>query len=98
MGGAYRHRQTEIDAAIALRPDDLARIAREAIGPFFDDTLAGRFGQARQEWEAEAQEVIDDGLDGDREELLAAARVKLSQVRALLEEVSGSLQTSAGAG
>ena len=28
--------QTEIDAAIALRPGELGQIARDAIGPFFD--------------------------------------------------------------
>ncbi len=88
-------RQTEIDAAIALRPAELEQIAREALGPFFDHTLAGYFEQYRQEWEDEAQEVIDSGLDGDRDQLLAAAHVRLSQVRSLIDEVSESLQTSA---
>jgi hypothetical protein len=88
--------QTEIDAAIALRPGELAQIAREAIAPFFDASLAGRFGQARQAWLADAQQVIDDGLDGDREQILAAARVRLSRARALIDEVNESLQTSAG--
>ena len=87
--------QTEIDAAIALRPAELEQIARDALDPFFDATLAARFGQARQDWEEEAQEVIDDGLDGDRDQLLAAARVKLSQVRTAIDEVSESLQTRA---
>ena len=44
------HRQTEIDSGIALRPDDLARIAREAMDPFFDATLADCTEDARQEW------------------------------------------------
>ena len=43
-------RQTEIDAAIALRPDDLIRIAREAIAPFFDETLADRTEEAADDW------------------------------------------------
>ena len=90
--------QTGIDAAIALRPAELVAIAREAIAPFFDATLAGRFGQARQGWEDEAQEIIDDGMDGDREQLLAAARDRLSQARTLVDEVSESMQTSAGPG
>ena len=88
--------QTEIDAAIALRPAELEQIARDALDPFFDATLAARYEQARQEWEEEAQDVIDDGMDGDREQLLAAARVRLSQVRTLVDEVSESLRTSAG--
>lgn len=91
-------RQTEIDAAIALRPAELGQIAREAIAPFFDATLAARFGQARQDWEDEAQEIIDAGMDGDREQLLAAARDKLSQARTLVDEVSESLRTSAEPG
>ena len=89
-------KQTEIDAAIALRPDDLARIAREALGPFFDQTLQGRFEGARQDWEDEAQQDVDAGLDGDRDDLLSAARDKLSQARTLVDEVSESLQTSTG--
>jgi hypothetical protein len=87
--------QTEIDAAIALRPAELEQIARQAIAPFFDSTLQDRFEQARQVWEDEAQEVIDDGLDGDREQIMAAAQVRLSQVRSLIDEVGESLQTSA---
>ena len=88
-------KQTEIDAAIALRPDDLARIARAAISPFFDATLAGRFEQARQEWEDDARAVIDDGLDGDRAAIMAAARDKLGQARTLIDEVNESFETSA---
>ena len=88
-------RQTEVDAAIALRPAELAQAARDALGPFFDHTLAGRFSQARQEWEEQAQEVIDDGLDGDRDELLAAAEGTIGQARELVRQVRDSLQTSA---
>jgi hypothetical protein len=88
-------RQTEVDAAIALRPAELAQAARDALGPFFDHTLAGRFSQARQEWEEQAQEVIDDGLDGGRDELLAAAEGTIGQARELVRQVRDSLQTSA---
>ena len=87
--------QTEIDAAIALRPAELEQAARDALGPFFDHNMAGRFSQARQEWEEQAQEVIDDGLDGDRDELLAAAEGTIGQARELVRQVRDSLQTSA---
>jgi hypothetical protein len=87
--------QTEVDAAIALRPAELAQAARDALDPFFDATLAGRFEQARQEWEEQAQEIIDDGLYGDKDELLAAAEGTISQVRDLVRQVRDSLQTSA---
>jgi hypothetical protein len=86
--------QTEIDALAALRPGDLVRIAREAIAPFFDETLPDRTEQARQDWLASAQEIVDDGLDGDRGQLLAAAEGKLSQARALIDEVGESFETS----
>jgi hypothetical protein len=90
--------QTEIDSAIALRPDDLARIARQAMDPFFDHTLASRFDQARQEWEVETQQIIDDGLDGNREQLLAVAEDKLGRARTLIDEVGESLKTAAELG
>ena len=88
-------KQTEVDAAIALRQPELEQAARDALDPFYDRTLARRFAQARREWEAETQEVIDDGLDGDREEIMAAARDKLGQARTLIDEVNESLVTSA---
>jgi hypothetical protein len=69
--------------------------AREAISPFFDATLDDRFRRARRDWLAEAQQVIDDHLDGDREKVMATARDKLSQARALVDEVSESMRTSA---
>ena len=90
--------QIEIDSAIALRPDDLARIAREAMDPFFDETLADRTEDARQEWLAGAQEIIDGGLDGDKDQLLAAAEGKLGRARTLIDEVGESLKTTAELG
>ena len=48
------HEQTEIDAMIALHPNELRRIAQDAVRPFFDRTLKGRALEAQQEWEQEA--------------------------------------------
>jgi len=45
-------------------------------------------------WEDEAQEVIDDGLDGDREQIMAVAR-SAQPGQSLIDEVGESLQTSA---
>jgi hypothetical protein len=87
-------RQTEIDALAALRPGDLARIAREAIAPFFDETLEDRTEEAVQDWLADAQETVDNGLDGGREQIMAAAEGKFSRARALIEEVRASFETS----
>ena len=91
-------RQTEIDAAIALRPDDLDPHRPRGDRPFFDETLADRIEEAAQEWLDEAQEIVDNGMDGDREQLLADAEDKLGQARTLIDEVGESLQTSYRAG
>ena len=40
------HEQTEIDALAALRPEELTRIALDALKPFFDFTLDERCGRA----------------------------------------------------
>jgi hypothetical protein len=91
-------RQTEIDAAIALRPDDPDRIAARRSPRSSNGTLAGRTEEAAQDWLASAQEIIDDGLDGNREQLLAVAEDKLGRARTLIDEVGESLQTTAELG
>jgi hypothetical protein len=45
-----RHEQTEIDALAALRPDELQRIALEALAPFYDFTLDERAAAVRDAW------------------------------------------------
>jgi Histidine kinase-, DNA gyrase B-, and HSP90-like ATPase len=47
--------QTEIDALAALRPDVLRQIAEDALLPFYDPTLDGRFEAASDEFEAAAE-------------------------------------------
>ena len=47
---AMGREQTEIDALLALRPDDFREIALEAVAPFFDDTLAERTLGAERAW------------------------------------------------
>jgi hypothetical protein len=86
--------QTEIDAWIALRPEELDRAAREAIRPFFDEALEDRTEQARQEWLEDAQAIVDAGLDGDREQILAAAEDKLSHAKDLIGQVTKAFETS----
>jgi hypothetical protein len=43
----YGSEQTEIDALATLRPDELERIAREAVAPYFDTDLAERVQAAK---------------------------------------------------
>jgi hypothetical protein len=51
--------QTEIDALAALHPDALIAIARDAIRPYYDSTLAERTGDAEHDWQAECTELLE---------------------------------------
>jgi hypothetical protein len=84
--------QTEIDALAALQPDLLARMAREAIAPFFDATLDGRVRAARTEWLAAAQGVLVDRLGPDRlADIRATAAARLAEMQEQLDELAEQL-------
>jgi hypothetical protein len=57
--------QTEIDALATLRPRDLEEIVTNAIGPYYDASLAARVAEAEREWQAAAQRALNDQIDGD---------------------------------
>jgi hypothetical protein len=52
------HEQTEIDALAALNPDALTTIAREAIRPYYDPSLAERTARAEHDWQAECENLL----------------------------------------
>lgn len=52
------HEQTEIDALIALNPEELRLIVREAIKPFYDATLTRRTALASHYWYRAAEEAV----------------------------------------
>lgn len=52
------HEQTEIDAMIALYPDELRQIARDAVAPFYDDTLRNRTADAERDWRHKAEQFL----------------------------------------
>jgi hypothetical protein len=54
-----RHQQTEIDALAALNPDALTTIARDAIRPYYDPTLAERTHAAEHDWRDECEELLE---------------------------------------
>jgi hypothetical protein len=56
---AFGVEQTEIDALATLQPDDLERITRLAIEPFFDATLEQRIAAAQADWRRSAQRRLD---------------------------------------
>ncbi|HXP04274.1 MAG TPA: hypothetical protein VN808_09145, partial [Stellaceae bacterium] len=57
---AMGHEQTEIDALLELRPDELRRIATEALQPFYDFTLDQRCKEAFEAAQAEATKKLDE--------------------------------------
>lgn len=66
--------QTEIDALAALNPDLLQRIARRAIGSFFDSSRERHVNEARTAYLEAAQEALEEQLD--REESLVRAQFR----------------------
>ena len=80
--------QTEIDAIATLDPDLLRRIAADAIDPFYDPTLGGRVRSARQDWLAEAQQVLDDHISGGSGDMDAVRE----QVASQLAEMGDQMQ------
>jgi hypothetical protein len=72
--------QTEIDALAALRPDVLDQIAREAVRPFYDSTLARRARIAEEQWSTTANEWLQALPEYE------AARVLLHEQHAIVME------------
>ncbi|MEQ1953593.1 hypothetical protein [Mesorhizobium sp. CN2-181] len=60
---AFGVEQTEIDALAQLRPDVLRQIVDDALKPFHDNTLSWRVLAAKNDWQEEAQGVLDDNVD-----------------------------------
>jgi hypothetical protein len=55
--------QVEIDALAALRSDDLTRIARAAVEPYYDATLPARTRERGATWAEDARTVIASQID-----------------------------------
>jgi hypothetical protein len=83
--------QTEIDALAALQPHLLDERARQAIAPFYDNGLARRVREAREDWLERARAIIDAEIDADRREALA------EQLQAQLDAVRGRTESNPGA-
>jgi hypothetical protein len=86
---AFGVEQTEIDALATLRPRALEEIVTNAIGPYYDASLAARVSEAEREWQAAAQRALDDQIDGDA---LAAfqerAGRRLAELEAEIDSIS----------
>src|SRR5262245_38079487 len=51
--------QTELDALLALHPGVMQQIARDAVAPFFDATLARRCAEAVDAWIDDARQQLE---------------------------------------
>ena len=87
--------QTEIDALAALRPDLLRRIARDAVEPFYDHTLARRVNEARNQWLAEGETVVDAMTPEAVDRVRVAAVGKLDELRAEIDALNNPLRVAA---
>jgi hypothetical protein len=77
--------QTEIDALVSLQPEVLRNLARDAIKPFYDKSLDQRVADAREQWEREAQAVVDDSIDQEQiDQLRADLEAKLAELESEL--------------
>ena len=81
-------RQTEIDALAALQPDLLRQITVDAISEYYDDTLDDRVAEAAEEWQEQAQEILDTRLESGNNDLQDAAdriAAKAAEIRTILD-------------
>jgi hypothetical protein len=95
-GDRWRERfgreQTEIDALAALHPGELRRIARDAVAPFFDFTLAERLDEAQRDWYDAAQQVLGDSAEYQSEIWLLAERQ--AKAKAQIAEAISDINTA----
>jgi hypothetical protein len=88
------HEQPEIDALAALNPDALTAIAREAIRPYCDPTLAERTAEAEQKWRDQCDVVL--ALEPAYVNIRTKIETELAQLEELGQKLS-SLQDQAAA-
>jgi hypothetical protein len=92
----YDMEQTEIDALAQLQPDKLEEIIREVAEPYYDAELAERVQTAKEEWEARAQDEIDEQVDDDAlaelKDRARAALAELKEVNDALDEMRDAIE------
>ncbi|MEJ7567966.1 MAG: hypothetical protein WKF41_06845 [Gaiellaceae bacterium] len=84
--------QTEIDAALALQPNLIPQLLRQAIKPFWDSTLETRVKAAKDAWFAEAWKQVNGQLDEEQlNALKVEAQEKLAELQDEIEELNDAL-------
>ena len=80
--------QTEIDSIAAMRPDVLQQMARDAVAPFYDDTLARRVRATASQWQEAAQQAINEQSGGEQlDQLRIDAATRLDELRDRINEI-----------
>jgi hypothetical protein len=78
--------QTEIDSLITFYPQELQRMAVEAIGQFRDPTLDERVFDVQTEWRQRAMSIVDE--HDDKAEMREAAVVRLAEIDEQIQELA----------
>ena len=85
----FGREQTEIDAMIALHPGEIEKIARKAIEPFYDPTLQRRHFEAWNQWQRDADQILDESAEYQREVELLHERQ--TEARNIIRDAISSL-------
>jgi hypothetical protein len=95
---AFGIEQTEVDAlTIPSKRAVLQRIIRQAFRPYIDSTLARRVAEAKSDWDAEAQEAVNDQIDGEHlDRIRDEATAKLDELREEIDRINEQLNIAAG--
>ena len=90
--------QTEIDSLLTpARRHILDELAREAIAPFYDQTLSGRVSYAEYEWLEQAQAALEAQIDTEQLEAIRAdAARQLEDMRRQIAELNEQLRIDPG--
>jgi hypothetical protein len=90
--------QTEIDALTTpTKRSVLQRIIRQAFKPYIDPTLGRRVNEAKSEWDAAAQEAINNQIDTEHlARIRDEAAAKLEEWREEIERINNQLNLVAG--
>ena len=71
----------------------LVQIIEAAIQPYFDSSLSDRVATAKSDWEAEAQEALDEQIDSDALDVIRErAAEKLEEIRTEVERINDQLR------
>jgi len=90
---AFGVEQTEIDSLATLRPRVLDEIITKAMEPYYDASLGARVSEAEREWQAEAQQALDDQIDGEALALVQErAAQRLAELEAEIDTINQQLR------